>query len=193
MAPDDLVPGIIRLGQACIRVADLVFTQRIAAQGSFAEEVESLIDDTGLDYEPNAKVVGRGNVIVPVDFLIKARRVETAMFTLPAESSYATAAKLRANEVFVRCFDLHDWPGSLRLNCSKFSNRSICRQRTQPLSLPDQRCRQSRGRQRQRTRGESPAPAHTPNFRRHHRCGSRSGDLEGSSQSGTIPSGKVSR
>ena len=33
------------------------------------------------------------------------------MFTLPAESSYATAAKLRANEVFVRCFDLHDWPG----------------------------------------------------------------------------------
>jgi hypothetical protein len=41
LTPDDLVPGIIRLGQACIRVADLVFTQRIAAQGSFAEEVES--------------------------------------------------------------------------------------------------------------------------------------------------------
>ena len=111
VAPDDLVPGIIRLGQACIRVADLVFTQRIAAQGSFAEEVESLIDDTGLDYEPNAKVVGRGNVVVPVDFLIKARRVETAVFTLPAESSYQTAAHQRANEVFARSFDLHGWLG----------------------------------------------------------------------------------
>ena len=40
------------------------------------------------------------------------RRVKSG--ELPAESSYATAAKLRANEVFVRCFDLHDWPGSLR-------------------------------------------------------------------------------
>ena len=111
MAPDDLVPGIIRLGQACIRVADLVFTQRIAAQGSFAEEVESLIDDTGLEYEPNAKVAGRGNVVVPVDFLIRARRVETAIFTLPAESGYPAVAHQRANEVFARSFDLHDWPG----------------------------------------------------------------------------------
>ena len=50
----NLLPGIIRLGQACIRIADLTFTQRIAAQGSFTEEVENLIDDTGLDYEPNS-------------------------------------------------------------------------------------------------------------------------------------------
>jgi len=74
LTTDVLVPGIIRLGQACIRVADLVFTQRIA------EEVESLIDDTGLDYEPNAKVVGRGNVIEPVGFLIKARRVGQSIY-----------------------------------------------------------------------------------------------------------------
>lgn len=107
----DLLPGIIRLGQACIRVADLTFTQRVAAQGSFAEEVESLIDDTGLDYEPNAKLIGRDDVIVPVDFLIRAPRMETAVFTLPAESSYPSAAKTRANEVFARCYDLRDWQG----------------------------------------------------------------------------------
>lgn len=107
----DLLPGIIRLGQACIRIADLTFTQRLTAQGSFAEEVESLIDDTGLAYEPNAKLVGRGDVIVPVDFLIRASRLETAVFTLPAESSYSNVAKTRANEVFARCYDLRDWPG----------------------------------------------------------------------------------
>ena len=37
-------------------------------------------DDTGLDYEPNAKVVGRGNVVVPVGFLIKARRVGQSIY-----------------------------------------------------------------------------------------------------------------
>lgn len=108
---DDLLPGIIRLGQACIRVADLTFTQRIAAQGSFAEEVESLIDDTGLEYEANARLNGRGDVVVPVDFLIRSPRLETAVFTLPAESSYPSAAKTRANEVFARCYDLRDWQG----------------------------------------------------------------------------------
>ena len=63
------------------------------------------------------------------------RRVKSG--ELPAESSYATAAKLRANEVFVRCFDLHDWPGALRLNCSKFSNRSICRQLASTKTTPN--------------------------------------------------------
>jgi len=33
---DDLLSGIIRLGQACIRVADLVFTQCTPEQGSVA-------------------------------------------------------------------------------------------------------------------------------------------------------------
>lgn len=108
---EDLLPGIIRLGQARIRIADLTFTQRLTAQGSFAEEVESLIDDTGLAYEPNARLVGRGDVIVPVDFLIRAPRLETAVFTLPAESSYSNVAKTRANEVFARCYDLRDWQG----------------------------------------------------------------------------------
>lgn len=107
----DLVSGIVRLGQACIRVADLVFTQRIVAPGSFADEVETVIDDTGLPYEVNAKVVGRGSSIVNVDFLIRAPRIETAVFALPAESSYAHVIKERANEVFARCYDLRDWEG----------------------------------------------------------------------------------
>ncbi|MFD2234242.1 DUF1828 domain-containing protein [Phaeospirillum tilakii] len=111
VVPDDLVSGIIRLGQACIRIADLAFTQRITAQGSFVEEVESVIDDTGLDYQTNIKVVGHAGIVVPVDFLIRARRVETAVFTLPAESSNPALAHQRANEVFARSFDLRDWPG----------------------------------------------------------------------------------
>ena len=50
-------------------------------------------------------------MIVPVDFLIRAPRLETAVFTLPAESSYSNVAKTRANEVFARCYDLRDWQG----------------------------------------------------------------------------------
>ena len=111
VAPPDLLHGVIRLGQACIRVADLTFTQRIAAQGSFADEVESVIDDTGLAYEANAKLPGRGDGVVPVDFLIRTPRVETAVFVLPSETVYAGNAKARANEVFTRCYDLRDWRG----------------------------------------------------------------------------------
>lgn len=115
VSADDLLPGIIRLGQACIRVADLTFTQRTTAQGSFNEEVESLIDEAGLDFEPNArlcaKLSGGVDVVVPVDFLIRTPRVETAIFTLSAESSSGSAAKVRAVEVFKRCYDLRDWQG----------------------------------------------------------------------------------
>ncbi len=107
----DLATGLIRLGQACIRIADLIFTHRIAAQGSFQEEVESLIEDASLDYEQCAKVVGRGNVIVPVDFLVRSPGVETAVFTLPAESSHPSVGKSRAENVFARCYDLRDWHG----------------------------------------------------------------------------------
>jgi len=37
---DDLVPGIIRLGQACIRVADLIYTRRSSLQTPATEALE---------------------------------------------------------------------------------------------------------------------------------------------------------
>lgn len=111
VTPQELAMGVIRLGQACIRVADLIFTHRVAVQGSFQEEVESIIEDISLDYEQNAKISGRGNTLVPVDFLVRSSGLETAIFTLPAESSHASVAKARAENVFARCYDLRDWQG----------------------------------------------------------------------------------
>ena len=111
IAPQELAIGVIRLGQACIRVADLIFTHRITNQGSFQEEVESIIEDTSLDFEQNAKIIGRGDAVVPVDFLVRSSGMETAIFTLPAESSHASVAKSRAENVFARCYDLRDWRG----------------------------------------------------------------------------------
>lgn len=111
VTPQELATGVIRLGQACIRVADLIFTHRVAVQGSFQEEVESVIEDISLDYEQNTRIVGRGNTLVPVDFLVRSSGVETAIFTLPAESTHASVAKARAENVFARCYDLRDWQG----------------------------------------------------------------------------------
>jgi hypothetical protein len=107
----NLLAGIIRLGQACIRVADLIWTKRVATQASFTEQVGSLIDGTGLGYTRDVRLQGRDNVTVPVDFLIHTPHSETAMFTLPADSSYPSAARTRANNVFARCYDLRDWRG----------------------------------------------------------------------------------
>lgn len=107
----DLISGIIRLGQACLRISDLTFTQRITAQGSFTDEVESLIRNSGLEYESNAKLIGRENADVLVDFLVHSPRVEKAILTLPAESTYKGVAKTRSREVFTRCYDLRGWCG----------------------------------------------------------------------------------
>jgi hypothetical protein len=42
---DDLTVGILRLAQACIRVADLTFTRRASLQSPFSEDVEEVLAD----------------------------------------------------------------------------------------------------------------------------------------------------
>jgi len=42
---DELVPGIVSLGQACVRTADLMFTKRSAMVTAFSEQVEEVLSD----------------------------------------------------------------------------------------------------------------------------------------------------
>lgn len=54
---DSFEDAVIRLGQACVRVSDLLFTRRSTQQVNATEEVEELIADAELSYEPNAQLV----------------------------------------------------------------------------------------------------------------------------------------
>lgn len=102
---DVLMPGIVRLGQACVRVADLIYTRRSALQLPMTEEVEELIADAELAYVPGAELDGRFGNRVRVDFLVNGARTSSAVLTL--SSANTTQAHVQANEIFRRWYDLN--------------------------------------------------------------------------------------
>ena len=96
--------GIILLGQACVRMADMLFTKRLQLQSSFAEDVEEFLADTDLKYEPNVDLKGPF-APVTVDFLVQGRTTTSAVLTL--FSRVPAAAHSQANEVFRKAHDLN--------------------------------------------------------------------------------------
>lgn len=100
----DLEDAVIRLGQACVRVADLSFTRRSSLQVTATDEVEELLSDAELEFLSNAPLQGRHGNIVVVDFLVEGRRRKSALLTLAAQS--AATAHTMANEVFRKHYDL---------------------------------------------------------------------------------------
>ncbi len=103
---DRIVDGVIALGQACVRVADLSYTKRSSLQTFFSEDLEEFFVDSDFPYEPNKELVGKYGKLVRVDFLVKGPRVESGILSLSSGS--ASAAHGTANEIFRRWHDLSD-------------------------------------------------------------------------------------
>jgi len=101
--PASLDDGIVRLAQACLRMSDLVFTKRLQMQSSFVEDVEELLTDVDVDYQPSAEVPGQF-APVQVDFLVKGQTTTSAVLTLAAR--LAPASHQPAVEVFTKFHDL---------------------------------------------------------------------------------------
>lgn len=100
----ELVPGIVSLGQACVRVADLMFTKRSAMVTAFTEQVEEVLNDVEVTYAPNVELEGRFGNLVRVDFVAMGPRVQSAILTL--SSGNPSQAHVAATEVFRRWYDL---------------------------------------------------------------------------------------
>ncbi len=100
----NLPDAVVRLGQACLRVADLTYTRRTSVQTGIAEELEEIIADANLEYEAGAELPGRYGKVVPIDFLVRGRRTRSAVLTWAAGNS-STAHNL-AIEAFRRWHDL---------------------------------------------------------------------------------------
>jgi hypothetical protein len=101
---DQIPEDIIRLSQACLRVADLTFTRRSSLQTVFTEEVEEVLVDSEVEYTPNSELIGRYGKSIRVDYLAKGKRTESAILGLSSGS--ASQAHNLANEVFRRWYDL---------------------------------------------------------------------------------------
>lgn len=99
----ELPSAIIRLGQACLRASDLVFTRRASLQSTFIEQFEEILSDVALFYEPAVDLPTRFRN-VRVDFLVHGSHSKSAVLTLASATS--SAAHGAANEVFARFYDL---------------------------------------------------------------------------------------
>ena len=100
----ELSDAIVRLAQACIRVTDLAFTQRLQLAGTFQEEVEEYIASTNLPYEPEITLIGVYGKEVKVDFRVQGKKVTSLVQTLSTVSP--ANAHVASIEVFRRWYDL---------------------------------------------------------------------------------------
>lgn len=101
---NELVDKVVVLGQACIRVADLTYTRRSSLQVPVVEEIEEVLIDAEVPYEPNAELVGRFGRTVRVDILAHGNSIDSAILSLASANS--SAAHTQANEIFRRWYDL---------------------------------------------------------------------------------------
>jgi hypothetical protein len=117
---DDLTVGVLRLAQACIRVADLTFTRRASLQSSFSEDLEEVLADAELRFEVGSELVGRKGKLVRVDYLVTGRTKRSAVLALSALN--AQSAHNSANEIFRKWYDL-DLPGQDHKNVTVYDDR----------------------------------------------------------------------
>lgn len=95
--------GILRLGQACLRVADISYTKRFRPATDFQAQVEDMLGEFELPYETGYEIP-LGTKSVKVDAYVHGTTMKSALLLLSTgNQSYAHQ---RANEVFARWFDL---------------------------------------------------------------------------------------
>lgn len=119
-SPASLIDGLVKLGQACVRVADLTYTRRSALQSSVNEDLQEFLADAELEFEANQELEGRQGTKVRVDFLVKGPRVTSAVLALASGNS--SQAHVAANEIFGRWYDL-DVPERAEHRVTVFDDR----------------------------------------------------------------------
>lgn len=117
---DTLMSGVVRLAQACIRIADLIYTRRAALQSSYSEELEELFVDSELSYETDVELPGRFHSPVRVDYLVSG--TNTRSLVLGWSSGNSSQAHVIANELFRKWFDL-DTPERAEQRVTIFDDR----------------------------------------------------------------------
>ena len=72
---NDLPDAILRLGQACIRIADLSYTQRLRAPVALSEDFEEFVSGLDRPYQTGVKVSGQFGKEVEFDFSVEGTSI----------------------------------------------------------------------------------------------------------------------
>jgi hypothetical protein len=100
----DLPSAVVRLGQACVRVADLVLTQRLRLASAFFDDFEEYVSGLDRPYEVGVSLPSRHGTEVQVDMRVHGRSTTTLVQTL--STGHRSSAHNMANEAFSRWYDL---------------------------------------------------------------------------------------
>lgn len=100
---EGLLTNIAVLAQACLRVADLSYTQRWRSVSKFEAQIENFIAATALEYDTEIELLGKANKPVAIDFSVVG---ETSSSLIQAWSPNASSSRPGANEIFRRWHDL---------------------------------------------------------------------------------------
>lgn len=95
---------LVRLGQACLRMADMALTQRLPTADTFGETLEEFVTEIDRPYEAGIEIIGRYHKPVPVDYRVTGRTTSTLVQTLSTANS--AAAHGLSTEIFTRWYDL---------------------------------------------------------------------------------------
>lgn len=104
--PSVFTDSLVRLAQACIRVADIALTQRFRMVSAFRDEVEEFVATIDVPYETPYVLAGRFRKDVEVDFMVQGQVTKSLILTLSTQN--AAAAHGLCNEVFRKWYDLSD-------------------------------------------------------------------------------------
>lgn len=100
----DLGGHISRLAQACVRVADLCYTQIFRSESSFKDDVADFLTSANVLYFPDIYFEGRFGKKVTVDFSARGKTSKNLVITLSTPNQ--TAAHSVANETLRKWYDL---------------------------------------------------------------------------------------
>lgn len=102
--PGSLFDGIIRLSQACLRVADIAYTARLRSRTEFAVRVEEVLAVADFEYETDYEIPLDEGRTTRVDYYVTGTRRNSAILLLSANNT--AYAHQKSTDVFTKFFDL---------------------------------------------------------------------------------------
>lgn len=105
--PCTLADAVTRVGQAALRISDLIFTSRLRSVESVTDEVTDFLQELNLPFERNKKLIGRSGKSWKIDFQVSAPLRSSLISVLSSGSR--SAAQQISKSVVSTWYDLSQY------------------------------------------------------------------------------------
>lgn len=110
--PESITSGILKLIEACLRVSDLVFIQRVRVGAAFKEQVSDFLLENNISFKEDYFIEGSTGESYRVDFFLYVEPSSGLLQTLSSRTE--SYAKILITKTFTMWFDLKEKDGRYR-------------------------------------------------------------------------------